>query len=390
MGFGSEPVVIAGVSTRAFAESARRAGVACASVDAFGDLDQKALLPNLALGRDLGRRYHAAAAAALSHRFAARAAAYVANFENHPSAVRRLGVGRRLLGNAPTVLARARDPWALAEVVTAAGARVPLTLRPADAGRADPARSWLRKPVRGGGGSGVRAWRPGTPLGARELVQERTLGVLASAVFVADGRRARVLGLSHQLSGDDAFGAPGHRYAGSIFPLRLAGPGGAALRERVAALADALTAAFGLRGVNGVDFVLRDGDVFVLELNPRYPSSAELVERATGLSIFQAHAAACEGELPPDAPSPAADGCWGKAIVYARGDVVTDDTRRWLERDDRRDVPFPGERIRSGHPICTVFARGATASDCHARLVAAAAAVEEELHGAGRAEPGRV
>lgn len=385
MGLGSGPVVIVGVSTRAFAESARRAGVACASVDAFGDLDQKALVPNLGLGRDLGRRYHAAAAAALSHRFATRAAAYVANLENHPSAVRRLAAGRRLLGNDPAVLARARDPWALAEVAAAAGARVPLTLGPGEAGGADPARRWLRKPVRGGGGSGVREWRPGAPLGAREIAQERIEGVPASVVFVADGRRAAVLGMSHQLSGDAAFGAPGFRYAGSIYPLRLAD----ALRGRLAALADAAAAAFGLRGVNGIDIVLRDGDVYVLELNPRYPASAELVERATGTSVFEAHAAACDGELPAAAPAAPAAGCWGKAIVYARRDVVAGDTRPWLGRDDVRDVPFPGERIARGRPICTVFARGADPADCRARLVAAAAAVEEELDGARHAEPRR-
>ena len=44
-------VLIVGVSTRALAESACRAGWRCASVDAFGDLDQKARVDNIALTR---------------------------------------------------------------------------------------------------------------------------------------------------------------------------------------------------------------------------------------------------------------------------------------------------------------------------------------------------
>jgi predicted ATP-grasp superfamily ATP-dependent carboligase len=69
----------------------------------------------------------------------------------------------------------------------------------------------------------------------------------------------------------------------------------------------------------------------------------------------------------------------GKAILYARRDVVVGDSRRWLLRDDVRDVPFPGDRIRRGQPVCTVFARGDDSVTCYARLVAAASALEGEL-----------
>ena len=370
--------MIVGVSTRAFAESAVRAGYRCRTVDAFGDLDQKAMVENLALGRDLGREYHAAAAVALA-RGLPGAAAYVANLENHPAAVRRLAAGRHLLGNAPAVLARVRDPFALAAALRARGIRFPLTLAAAEAGRADPGRAWLRKPVRGGGGSGVSPWQAGLPLGPRLIVQERLEGTPGSIAFAADGRRAVVLGISRQLIGDAAFGATGCRYTGSIFPFASddADPGSVA--EQAAAIAETVTAAFGLRGVNGVDFIAREGQLYVLEVNPRYTASMELIERATGLSIFEAHVAASGGELPAPCAPPA--GAYGKAIVFARRDVVVGDTRPWLERDDVRDVPFPGERIRHGRPVCTVFARAADQQACYAGLVVAARGVEETLMG---------
>ena len=62
----------------------------------------------------------------------------------------------------------------------------------------------------------------------------------------------------------------------------------------------------------------------------------------------------------------------GKAILYARHDLVPEGTARWLEDDDVRAVPPPGERIERGHPICTLFARGGTVAACGAALAARA------------------
>ena len=374
MGAGPGSVLIVGVSTRALAESASRAGYPCVSVDAFGDLDQKSRVQNVGFSRDLGRPYSAAAAVAIGRRFPAASAAYVGNLENHPSAVGRLARGRRLLGNTPATLVRARDPVAVADVVRRAGGRVPRTLMPGEARQASGGVRWLRKPRRGGGGSGVKEWRRGAPLGPSEWVQERIEGELASVALVADGRRAVLLGMARGLAGDPAFGARGYRYCGSVYPF----PAGRALLDRMNAIAGAVTEAFGLVGLNGIDFVLRDGEPYVLEINPRYSASMELIERGGRISVFDTHVAACAGALPSAGTDPIPD-VLGKAILYARRDVIVGDSGRWLLRDDVRDVPFPGERIRRGHPVCTVFARGADSVTCYARLVAAASALEQEL-----------
>jgi hypothetical protein len=224
----------------------------------------------------------------------------------------------------------------------------------------------------------------GRALRPDELVQERIEGTLASVSFVADGRRAVFLGLAQGLAGDPAFGASGYRYCGSLHPFRAE----ARLLERLDDVAQATTKAFGLVGANGIDFVVRDGEAFVLEVNPRPSASMELLERAGRGSVFEAHVAACRGRLPsPPTLEPGPDGVLGKAVVWARRESVMGDTRGWLRRDEVRDIPFPGERIRAGHPLCTVFARGADEPACYRELVAAAAAVEREIAaaGAGRA-----
>jgi predicted ATP-grasp superfamily ATP-dependent carboligase len=81
------------------------------------------------------------------------------------------------------------------------------------------------------------------------------------------------------------------------------------------------------------------------------------LKRSGGLNVFETHAAACRGALASLDLSPPPE-VLGKGILWARREIVVGDTRGWLARDDVRDVPFPGERIRRGHPICTVFASG--------------------------------
>jgi len=74
---GADRVLIVGVSTWALALSACEAGYECVSVDAFGDLDQKERVVNVALVRDLGRAWSTETAVAVGRRFEVEGAAYV-------------------------------------------------------------------------------------------------------------------------------------------------------------------------------------------------------------------------------------------------------------------------------------------------------------------------
>jgi predicted ATP-grasp superfamily ATP-dependent carboligase len=198
-------------------------------------------------------------------------------------------------------------------------------------------------------------------------LQERLAGTPGSVLFVADGRRAVVLGMSRGLAGDPEFGADGFRYSGSIL-LPSRGP----LFRRVARLAAAATDAFGLVGVNGIDFIAVGDRPYPLEVNPRYTAAMELVERACRVSVFELHVHALAGALPAAPAAVPRGGTLGKAIVYARRPVIVPDTRPWLADATVRDVPPPGTRIPRGAPICTIFARGSDPAACHAALRARA------------------
>jgi len=370
-------VLLAGVSMRAAAASAVRAGFDVAVVDAFGDLDLPSAASRLTPpGGPAGFTVPAALRAARTVR--CDAVAYGPAFEHCPRGVSALARGRELFGNAPDVLRRIRQPSTLFSALERRGFPVPRTLAPG-AHHGAAAGRWLQKPLRSGGGHGIQPWI-GEPLpSAHWYLQEHLDGVAGSIVFAAAAGGVQPLLVSRQLAGDHAFGATGSRYCGSIASSTgdLFGDGDAVV-TCAAALARAVTGEFGLVGVNGLDFIARDGVAWALEVNPRWCASMELIERAGGPSVFAAHVAACTGARLSEAPVPW-PGAVGKAIVFARAARVAGDTHPWIEDDDIADIPVPGVRIPAGGPICTVFAEAESAAACYTALVCRAERVSAEV-----------
>jgi predicted ATP-grasp superfamily ATP-dependent carboligase len=381
-------ILATGLSTRAIAESAARGGHPVVTLDYFGDRDQRSLVENHSLLRDLRLPFSAGSLLQASRTLdfcRLAAVVYISNLENHPGVVEELAQGRVLLGNAPEVLRQVRDWHTLRAFCRDAGIACPTTLLPGEESEADPTIRWLHKPVRSGGGHGVRRWA-GEPLDENHVLQAYVEGRPASAAFVADGRRSVVVGLTEQLIGRNELGARGFAWCGNILPLSLQPEGWFTVLEKVERMAAQLTRHFGLRGVNGVDLVVADGPdgrphPFLVEVNPRYTGSMELVERAYGLNVFSLHLEAMAGRLPAFSLADhlhLQDRYLGKGIVYARRAVTLPETAGWTERG-RRDVPFPGERIEAGHPVCTVLVEGEGREPCWSHLLASVEEVRREI-----------
>jgi predicted ATP-grasp superfamily ATP-dependent carboligase len=367
-------VLVAGFSARALARSALSAGFDVLALDGFGDRDLVESAPR-PVGHVLAHPFHPRRAARLGATLPGEALAYTSNFENHPAALEALAAGRALWGNSPSVLRAVRSPERVAHALRAAGLPVP-RLAPDRPELASGA--WLVKPRRSGGGRGIRAWTPEIPARHHEYVQERIDGVPGSLVFLGDGRRATPLALTRQLIGDSRFGGWGYCYVGSLLASRehpLFDAQEALFASAVAAAA-ALTAGFGLVGLNTVDFMARDGVAWPVEVNPRHSASMELIERELGGSLFPAHVEAVEGSLPQRPHDPLG---WatvpGKAIIYARRRLAMSDSDALLAAADVADVSADGAAIPAGAPVCTVFAHGVSDATCIAALAERGSAI---------------
>jgi uncharacterized protein len=344
------------------ADLAVRDGRRVIAFDLFGDVDLRRSATRVVTRDGLTALVDAAVAEAPG------AVVYGASFENHPALVERLAERHTLLGSPPATLRAVRDP---AQLHAALG-----DLYPRTTGTLPSSGRWLRKPLRGGGGIGVREWRGGA-LPAGTFLQERIDGVACSAAAVGDGADAVVLGISEQLVGRRAFGVRGHRWCGNVVPPRRPVP-----LDQAQAICSRLARAFALRGLFGVDFVWDGERAWAVEVNPRPTASLEAIG---GVNAFGAHLQACAGKLPRvDA---AHGGAAGKAVLFATDAVVVGDSERWLERGVR-DVPHPGERIAAGRPICTLVAQAATPEDALAQLEEQAARLRAELEPRARVAAG--
>lgn len=368
-----QPILLAGITVRMLAELAKRAGYAVLSLDYFGDADLRSLCPGISLLRDHNISYTPDALVNAANGLDAPFVVYSASLENHPNHVARLAQKRTLLGNAPETLFRVRDSRQLAAALQSAGFCFPQTVWPGDETRPDisgPDISgrWLWKPIRSGGGHGIRDWH-GEPLAKEGILQERLTGMVGSATFVANGLEGLLVGLTKQLIGKEVFGANEFRYCGNVMPPPLPQEELLILLQEVRTIVNHLTAEFGLRGLNGLDFIWHEGRVWTIELNPRPTASIELMDWAYDLRLFAAHVQAFTGQLPSfdleqamrDAPAA------GKAILFAAEDITLGDTGSWFERGIR-DIPYPGEHIRRGNPVCTVLAMAASPELCEQKL----------------------
>lgn len=376
----AQPILLTGITVRMLAELASRAGYAVVSLDYFGDADLRRLCPGISLLRDCNMGYSPEELIQTASGFDAPYAVYSASLENHPQHVARLAQQRTLLGNTPETLERVRDPGQLAAALTAAGFCFPQTKTPGDSPEPDFEKEWLWKPLRSGGGHSIQVWNGRTH--AKEgVLQEKLAGLVCSAAFVANGQKAVVIGLTEQFVGEELFGANGFRYCGNVLPPPLPGDELRIMLTEIRAIADLLSAEFNLRGLNGLDFIWHEGRVWTIEVNPRPTAALELMESAYDLRLFDAHVLAFSGRLPSFDPENALrDGpAAAKAILFAEKEITIGDTSFWFERGIR-DIPYPGDLIKKGNPVCTIIATDTTAARCKQKLAQMVAEVKTWLY----------
>jgi predicted ATP-grasp superfamily ATP-dependent carboligase len=141
-------------------------------------------------------------------------------------------------------------------------------------------------------------------------------------------------------------------------------------------IGEGLASGFDLRGLFGVDAIVNDRGIWVIEVNPRYTSSIEVLEFGLGFHALTDHILACrDGQLNDRSPV-ASLRYLGKAIIYASRHVRIDDTFVAAARQANAnrswpviaDIPTAGQTIATNHPVVTVFASSDRLADVEPRL----------------------
>jgi len=398
-------VILLGASVRAAAESASRGGLAVAGVDLFGDVDTVRAC-----------RYHAVlgdptAAASMPPEFTDAPVVIVGGLSCHDRRTAPLLRAGRVLvpqQTGPRALDRLET---LAELARKAGMRFPNVIGPGGSRReAEPGR-YLWKVPASSGGLAVR-WQPvddelpcehavgEVAAGDVDLAtadnsnsadggysQQWVPGRLFGATFLSDATRIALLGVcrgSFTRKADRPF-----VYAGSAGPCPLSAP----LHDQLVALGRVCVTDHGVRGLFNADVIVdREERCWLLEINPRWSASAELIEAAMRTSgelaadnsLFRLHWLALNGAVDEVRETidrgerlPVTRNHWfWKRVVYATRSGKFDSRRlsvlRQRFQSDRcriADVPADGSAVRPGQPLLTLLARRAGGQPLPGQLV---------------------
>ena len=339
-------LVVAGLSVRALAESARDGGFEVAGLDLFGDRDTRAACRHWqGIGADGSLRIDpvlfeaALAGLAAEGRFIGWVPG--GGFEDELALLEAGGDALPCLGMALVEVRRVRTPRSFFGALDRLGIAHPETVFVPPAA---PAR-WLAKRAGGCGGAQVR--HAPAAVAHDSYWQRLQAGTPMSALFLADGARSLVVGLNEQLV--EATDDRPFMYAGAIGPVQAPG----ALAEVEAMLAR-LVPEFGLRGLASLDFIADGTALHVLEINPRPSASMQLHADAVPGGLVRAHLDALGGRLPALAPRTLLR---GHRIVFARAAVDIDDAlSHALAELGGHDIPVRGTHVRAGAPVCSVSA----------------------------------
>ncbi|MBY0523645.1 MAG: ATP-grasp domain-containing protein [Gemmataceae bacterium] len=374
----AQRLLIFGASARAAAFSALRAGLDPWCVDLFADADLEDRCSVLRLpAADYPEGFADVSVLAPPGPWM-----YTGGLENRSRLVKQIARLRQLWGM-DSCLDAIRAPELVALALERQGAPSPrVRMKPPDA-----TERWLVKPLGGAGGTGIRAWDGGEPP-SRVYFQEFIAGDSCATLYLADDRGVALLGATHQLVGVDWLHAAPFHYCGSIGPLLP----DAAVRAALERLGAGLYANFELRGLFGVDCVLRDGVPYPVEVNPRYTASVEVHEHVTGSPVLALHRAVFDKSAPaPVLYTGGKHEAVGKAIFFARQSLVFPTDGPWMttlrqpgdvwDLPAFADIPHAGTPIKAGRPVLTFFARAGSVAACMAALRATAADLDRSLFG---------
>nr|WP_161501358.1 ATP-grasp domain-containing protein [Rhodopirellula sp. SM50] len=348
------PVVLVGASVRAAAESARIAGFSPIAVDHYGDRE------TLAAARrwyGLDDFLDSAESRPLDRIVPKRAP--IAIVGGLQSGYRWIGPTRLpFWGASPEQFLSCDRPEFLSDLAAHAAVRFPETR---SAGAASP--GWLVKRRGSSGGLGVSYSEGVGEIPAGAILQRPVRGRLCGASFFGLGDRAMLLGVCRLLK--KRIGPHPFVFAGALGPIPLS----VASVHSLDRLGDAVCCLSPLVGPFNIDVVLQHDTVTLLEVNPRWSASMELVERAWGAtlnepcSMFDESAdwirrveqiALDRGGVFPS------DRAFIKRVLFARTDrrvVATDfdgppSDDRWVWKD----VPRRPTDVRRHEPLATLIA----------------------------------
>ncbi len=215
---------------------------------------------------------------------------------------------------------------------------------------------FILKPLQGSGGYDINLLNNESDIQFNDekfLMQEYVSGVNVSSSILACENDAKTIMNTRLLTENDFGNANSFIYIGNILPLTSKSIMTDVndindLNKMMNETSQELSRKFNLIGSNGVDYILNEKGLYVIEINPRIQGTFECVEKSLNINMLEAHIKACHGEI-MDIPKPQ---------YYAYKKIIYSPTQMKYEKidlDNIYDLPHVGSITEKSEPLLTII-----------------------------------
>lgn len=215
---------------------------------------------------------------------------------------------------------------------------------------------FILKPLQGSGGYDINLLENNKNIQLNEgefILQEYVDGINLSSSLLATKKDVKTIINTRLLTAHDFGINNSFLYIGNILPLTSKSimtkvNNTNKINENMNDITEKLASQFNLIGSNGVDYILNENGLYVIEINPRLQGTFECVEMTLGINMLDAHIKACQGNL-IEIP---------KAKYYSYKKIIYSPTRmkyQKIDLDNIYDLPHIGSITEKSQPLLTII-----------------------------------
>jgi len=188
------------------------------------------------------------------------------------------------------------------------------------------------------------------------LIQEYIDGLPISCTVIANGKENQIISINRQIIGLKILNPPkDFMYCGNVVPSNLSDQD----IVKISKLSSFLAKNLGLKGINGLDFVLRDHEPLLMEINPRIPGSIRASEESLNLNLLFLHIESFNysrwNEIIEKLENNKNQLFTTKLILFAPDDINISKIKEINKFENIHDKTPPNEKIKKDQPICTIL-----------------------------------
>lgn len=231
----------------------------------------------------------------------------------------------------------------------------------------EPSTKYLIKPANGSGGYDIQLLnKKDLQLDNDEyILQEYIEGINLSSSMLGSKSGKKTVCNTKLLTEHDFKKNNNYRYIGNVLPLT-----DDELNKKMSKTTENLGYKFNLIGSNGVDYILNENGLYVIEVNPRIQGTYECIEKSYGINMLDAHIKASQGEI---IEIPKAKYYTYKKIIYSPARFKY----REIKLDNIYDLPHNGSITEKDEPLLTIIDKSKNLNELYEKVEVSSKIIEK-------------